>query len=239
MRDLNRTSRFALLALLAVQLGACSSKGTRPEATTGESPPPTAGDDGKPEPETPQPEPRPQVDLSTDEAVRAAFKEATGSEMHEDDCIGRTGFQDVILIGSFAHDAGCMLQAAFIGGEFLDHAGFAQGALGRVGWRDLKPEDRPAFALDWAQKVLYHWHGDVVTESVKAFEFEDTPAFTAPESKLDGDDAVVTAWIEEPPGMIDADSFNLVEMRFSPDGVVMRNVKESFSVDGERLRGAG
>jgi hypothetical protein len=174
--------------------------------------------------------------LSTDEAVRAAYKEATGKDLHEDDCVGQTGVKGVVVIGGFAHDRGCDVESAFVNGEHIDIQKLKTEGLGMVGWKDVSATDKPAFALLWAEKVLYHWGGDFENESSKAFELKDTPAFAAPEAKADGDDVVVTAWIEEPPGMQDIDVFNLVEIRFSAEGTTTQSNKDRFSVDGSRTR---
>ena len=218
---------------------ACSSNAPGPDTPNGNPPKPEAGDDeGEPEPETPEPdEPTPEaVDLSSEEAVRAAYKEQVGKELHEDDCVGQTGVKGVVLIGGFAHDRGCDIEGGFVNGKYIDEQALLTEGLAMVGWKEMTSAARPELALEWAERVLFHWGGDFVKETNKAFDFKDTPAFTAPATNNDGETVVVTAWISLPPGMQDIDAYEQIELRFAPDGSVARAKKDSFSVDGSRVR---
>jgi hypothetical protein len=231
-------TRLPHAALLVVLVSACSSNAPGGDSPDGTPPKVGPGDGADPQPDKPKPEPEPaQLDLSTDEAVRAAYKKETGKELDADDgCIGRTGVKDVIVIGSFAHDRGCDVVGAFVNGKLLDPNELSQEGLSLAGWREMGADERPSFALQWAEKVVFHWGGSFVAKSEKAFEFEDTPTFVAPASTTEGEEVVVRMWVEEPPGMQDRDDFNLVELRISADGAVSRAVKDSFGVPGERVR---
>lgn len=176
-------------------------------------------------------------DLATDDGVRAAFKKATGKDLHEDDCIGRPGVKDVVVVGSFAHDRGCDLDGGFVGGTWMDRKAMGHKGLAALGWAEMDAKARAELATQWSHRVLYHWGGSVVRKTEKAFELEDTPAFTAPSTATDGDAVLVTFWVEEPPGMQDIDIFEQVELRFAADGAITRSKKGSFSVDGSRVRG--
>lgn len=176
-------------------------------------------------------------DLSTDEGVRAAYAKQTGEKLDErHGCTGRTGVKDVVVVGSFASDRGCILTGAFVAGRFITGDRLPTEGLAGAGWDTVAAADRPAFALQWAEKVLFHWGGDFVASSDKAFDFDDTPPFAPPAAVAEGDVVVVTAWVEEPPGMMDQDAFVLVELRFSSAGAVTRATKAQFAVAGERLR---
>lgn len=230
--------------LLLAPLAAALLFGTACSGTASTSGTPAA-DGGEPTGNTPVEEPKsetgegdkpPPQSLGTDEEVQAAFEAATGGKWHEDDCIGRTEVKDVILVGSFAHDRGCDTEGAFVGGEWITNEVLLKEGLGRVGWGEMSADERPAFALKWIERVLFHWGGDVVNESTKAFEFDDTPAFAAPKAEVQGDEVVATMWVVEPPGMQDIDAFNQLEVRIGADGAVTQSTKESFSIEGERVR---
>ncbi len=175
-------------------------------------------------------------DLSTDDAVRTAYKKATGEALHEDDCIGRTGVKDVVVIGSFAHDRGCEVESAFVAGKLLDAKKLRSEGLSLVGWKTTAAADQPALALQWAEKVLFHWGGSVVSETNKAFSFEDPPAFAAPTAKVEVDEVVAAFWVEDPPGMIDEDRFSFIQLRIAATGAVRQGPPVGFAVDGSRVR---
>ena len=177
------------------------------------------------------------TDLATDDGVRAAYKKATGDELNaEHGCIGRTGVRDVIVVGDFAYDRGCIMSGGFVGGAWLDTATLTATGPSKLGWATMDSKARADFALRWAEKVLFHWDGSFVPADNKAFTFEDTPAYTAPAAVAKGDGVVVTFWIEEPPGMQDRDVFDQIELTFDAKGAVTRASKAGFAVDGARLR---
>lgn len=230
-----------LLAALCLSLAAaCSGNAPAPDTPNGDSPKAEDGDGGggEPKPQEPKPEePEPKTaDLSSEEAVRAAYKEQVGKELHEDDCVGQTGVKGVVLIGGFAHDRGCRITGGFVNGKYIDEHKLMSEGLALVGWKELGSADRTALAPEWAERVLFHWGGDFVKETNKAFDFKDTPAFAAPATTEDGETVVVTAWISLPPGMQDIDAYEQIELRFAPDGTIARARKDSFSVDGSRVR---
>lgn len=177
------------------------------------------------------------ADLSTDPGVHKAFKAATGSEWHEDNCIGRTGVRDVILVGGFAHDRGCIVEGGFVGGTWMATDALMSRGLGALGWATMDAAAKATLAREWTDRVVFHWDGSVVAADAKAFSFDDTPAFTPPEVKAAGDAVVVTLWIEQPPGMQDIDVFEQIEVRIDAAGAVTKSQKAAFSVDGSRTRG--
>ncbi|PRP91195.1 hypothetical protein ENSA5_57670 [Enhygromyxa salina] len=234
-------SSAVLVAVFLASACSGSSPGAeKPDETEAEAKPASDGNDSPAPKPAPKPEPvaqAPRVDLSTDEAVGAAYEDATGKELDRDGrCIGRPDIGDVIVVGGFTYDVGCELEGAFVGGVFVDRQALFEQGLALAGWADLPAAERPAFALQWAEEVVFHWAGDFISRSSKAFEFKDTPSFTAPTARAKGDEVVVRAWVQKPPGMMDLDAFDLVELRVASDGALSMTRKDEFAVDGPRLR---
>ena len=178
-----------------------------------------------------------QVDLGTDEAVRSEYKKATGKQLGEDHgCIGRTDVKGVIVLGDFAHDMGCRPHSAFVAGRFMTWDTLFKEGLGHVGWASTSADERLTLARSWMERVIFHWGGSFVTETNQSFDFDDTPAFTPPTAKAEGDVVTVVGWIGLPAGMIHQDAYEQVTLTIAADGAVTVTRSNAFVVPGERLQ---
>jgi hypothetical protein len=182
-------------------------------------------------------EPAPQPFAKDDKAaVRAALTSA-GHDIGEDGCIAwPSSFPRVVVVGGFAHDRGCDVDGVFVDRTF--HA--AGGEVPGLATRDFEAAllaAKESIARAWIDEVVHAFGGHFVTESTTAFELDDSPKFSpvlARVNKIGG--VVVEGWIAEPPGMQDASTFTLVTYRFAKDGALQAESKQTFTVDGQRIR---
>lgn len=179
--------------------------------------------------------------LATNEAVRKAYADATGHKLDKNDCIERpSDFPGVVLVGGFANDRGCSMQGLFIDGKLQDRTSAGSWSLRVLETVDFANADRPRqeeIARMYVDGIVHVFGGRFVTTASKAFEFDDTPAFT-PVSVADHHEGfVIKGWTGLPSGMLDESGFVFMEYAFAPSGQVTATRGERFTVDGSRLRG--
>lgn len=172
--------------------------------------------------------------------MRKAVTEATGNDPGEDVCAAwPSTFPEVVVVGTFAHDRGCMHEGLFVGRKWFegrDDKGTIAG-LESAGWSDEALEGRERLARAWVSEVLQAFGGRFVESSTPAFELEDTPEFTPVHvraTKVLG--VVVNGWVEKPSGMVFEEAYHFVEYRFGRDGSLKASSTRAFAVPGERLQ---
>jgi len=173
-------------------------------------------------------------DLSTDDAVKRAYKDATGKDIG-DLCVDRPPtFPKVVVVGSLVMDRGCSTIGAFVDNRWIPAASdYTAPALASAGWSDTAK--RPTLAGAWLAEI--GWDGTLVTEDKPAFKFDDTPDFT-PLTAIPSENGnvTVTAWVQDPPGMVYEESYRRMEWTFDPTGHLTGRQLEHFTVPGQRLR---
>lgn len=221
------SSRFVLPALICLMV-LCACK---PNAATDEGPTSVP----------PRPEQEPQEappDLSSDDALAAAYKAQTGRELG-DECIERPdSFGNVVAVGVFAHDYGCMDDGFFVDGEWTDGIEEAtRRALTAMDWEQMSAGERQVFASKWIEEVVFAMGPSVVERSSKAFELDDTPGFEPMEAATAEDGTtVVTLWTREPAGMVREQAFTRYEYRFGENASSSSEPIDDFAVSFDRLR---
>ena len=153
-------------------------------------------------------------DLSTDEKLESAVREATGHGIYEKSCVVRLSgvFKSVVLIGSWADDAGCVSEGYFADGHYVKDRNAAAKALVSAGWSDRTK--RKELALAWASNAL----GET--------QFASNPP---PVTRLEPDGGVVVeGWRHLRGGMIPQTIDNKVRVKFSPSGDATETVIESI-----------
>ena len=193
-----------------------------------------SGDDGK------APEPAPKAFAKDDKAaVLAAYKAASGTDLGDDACVQwPSSFPRVTLIGGFAHDRGCDLDGVFVDGE-LKTADADRLGLATREFEKAVLADKEAIARAWVDEVLHAFGGSFVTSSTTAFELAGSPTFEAPRAtmnKIGG--VVVEGWVQRPAGMVYEYTFDYRIYRFSPEGKIEAETRNSFTIDGEKVRDA-
>lgn len=192
----------------------------------------------------PAPEPDPTVSAALTKgdraSVRAAVRDAAGRDPGEDVCaVWPDSFPRVVVVGTFAHDAGCMHEGLFVDRTW--HGGSstqaASAGLATGGWAEASIERRQALAQAWVEEVSQAFGGRFVKQTGTAFELEDTRAFQPVHvrpTKVRG--VVVEGWVAEPSGMVFEEAYRFVQYRFGSDGELTSRVAQRFSVPGEVIR---
>lgn len=156
---------------------------------------------------------KPSRDLSTDEKVLVAIKEETGYDVEKRDvCIVRPEpFEELILVGFFAHDRGCAGSEAFFYGDYVKPTDHASEILKAAGWDS--PEKRTELALSFTNKVLTVW------ESVVNYDNPDLEGnwFEPICKEVDGK-YVVECWVQRPSGMTRDTRFYALRVTFDKSG---------------------
>ena len=175
--------------------------------------------------------------LTSDQGVSAALERSTGrglSDRHP--CVDRLDSVDVIVVGDFAYDHGCMLRGAFINGTWLDAEQLASKALGKLGWTKLTSTEREQTGRVFIEEVILYGQGRFMRYSHEAFSLSDTPSFEEPKVWSKGSEVKVIAWLHEPSGMMPIEEFRQVEVTIDSKGQVRSRGVSSFSVPMKRLR---
>ncbi|MBC8071102.1 MAG: hypothetical protein IAG13_22445 [Deltaproteobacteria bacterium] len=180
-----------------------------------------------------------RVFLPDDEAaVVRAFARATSESLGTPCVSWPASFPRVVVVGSFAHDAGCLSAGIFVDRRLHRHKGERRG-LDTRDFRKVSAARKQVLARAWIDEVEHAFGGDFETKHSKAFELEGSPPYEPVRVRIDGQGGVVVeGWVQEPPGMMDQSSFHFVVHRFSADGVLVSRSRNSFSVAGEELRAA-
>ena len=174
-------------------------------------------------------------------AVREAYRAAMGRDLGEEvDCVQwPEAFAHVVLVGTFAHDRGCMLEGFFIDRTWYDgrRSDAVADGLATVGWADAAIDEREVLARAWIDSVTHAFDGQFVREEQTAFVFEDTPAFEPVQVKaLEDGGVLVSGWVSLPSGMVWESAYHFMEYRFDRQGALSRTSSRGFSVEGERIR---
>lgn len=190
--------------------------------------------------------PQPQDDagarvysVATDKAVAKAIKEATGQGFGEE-CIHRPeALADVVVVGSFASDRGCMPIGAFVKGQWLRTKALLESGLSTYGWQSMSPKEQDTLATLWIEEVILTYRGSrFLTKAEPAFEFPDTPAFLPLQSQRVNSEVAVGGWTARPSGMINESSYLYSEYAIATNGAITARGRASFGVPGPRLREA-
>lgn len=172
-------------------------------------------------------------DLATDEGVNAAREARLGKKLPEysKGCLKRPAeLPEIILVGSFAHDRGCMLDGAFVKKRFLSkQENLSQAALESLGWRKADAGGRAELALEWTQFGLLAFGGYPLNEAKDDFRGRD---FQVPQAATDDEGVVsVTLWTRQPMGMRCQTAYDRLIFKFAADGsLAERKSLESFSL---------
>ncbi|MEZ5668448.1 MAG: hypothetical protein R3F55_13605 [Alphaproteobacteria bacterium] len=127
-------------------------------------------------------------------------------------------FPDVAVVGVFADDRGCMLEAILVDGSWLAVEQASQPVLAARGWPDLDDRGREALALAWAEFGVFAYYG-IAWERGDAFARADAPAYSPPSAHADGaGGVVVTLWRIEPQGSLPQTEYALWQVAFDGDG---------------------
>jgi hypothetical protein len=142
-------------------------------------------------------------DLSTDEGVDKAREAMRGEKLqgYGKGCIKRPSeMPEIILVGTFAHDRGCMLEGAFVKKYFLSgQENLSRAALKSLGWQKADSIGREELALKWTRLGLLAFGGSPLAKANENFGDRD---FHAPQAATNEDKNVtVTLWTRRPAGM--------------------------------------
>lgn len=159
-------------------------------------------------------------DLSTKEGVFKALEAETGREYDKNSkgCLKRPKeLPNIIIIGGFAHDRGCILTEAFVDKKYVNKKdNLSQVALKSLGWEKADSDKREELALNWVKNGLLAF-GNPLEKATK--HFNDSQKFEKPTSSKQGDNSIkVTLWIKHPAGMVCEDAYSKVGYNFSTDG---------------------
>jgi len=161
-------------------------------------------------------------DLSTDKGVQRAYEREQGAGVQVVNlCVERpSALQDVILVGFFADDAGCLIDEMFVDGELGTIREMTAAGLTHNGWAE--ESGREALALTWADEVIFV-ENSVLEQSNG--EFDTTgKSFSAPAATLNEDGSVtVGMWVEYSGGMLPITTYRLHEIRILADGSLDSN----------------
>lgn len=175
----------------------------------------------------------PLWDLSTDDGVLQAYNTITEQNLSSSDvCISRpTGLKEVVVIGVFAYDAGCLGDELFVG-QTLGHVdNLTDDGLKVNGWNDRT--GRESLALLWTEDVLLAWRSPV-QDPHPDFARASIP-FTPPTVQTLTDGRVqVELWVQEPTGMLPETNYTQIRFVFESDGNLgERTTLNEFTVSFE------
>lgn len=176
-----------------------------------------------------------RYDLSTDEGVNEAREAILGKKLsnYGRGCIKRPAeLPEIIMVGTFAHDRGCMLEGAFVKKYFYSSRGeenISRAALESLGWQKADSARREDLALKWTRFGLLAFGGYPIIEADEDFGGRD---FQAPQSATDEDKNVtVTLWTRLPAGMRCETNYQRLSFIFAADG----SLKERKNLDSFTL----
>ncbi|KAA3662872.1 MAG: hypothetical protein DWQ04_12280 [Chloroflexi bacterium] len=173
----------------------------------------------------------PIYDLSTDEGVQRAYEQEKGEGVQVVNfCMERpSSLQDIILVGFFADDAGCLYDEMFVDGELGTIRDMTAAGLAHNGWAD--ESQREALALIWAEAIIFVEVAMMQQEN-DDFISESQP-FSPPSATLNDDGSVtLEIWVEYPGGMLPETTYKLHEIKILADGSPDFNrVAEQFTIN--------
>lgn len=219
---------WPLLHLLLFACGTSGSPGGGPRPGEGDPEPPDGpGTSTAPRPtETPvtagsgaaAPRCAASCQLDSDEALIAHHRAQTGEEVKG--CVKRSRvFPGAVVVGSFAHDRGCMAHGVYVGCCY--HEGVTTSAgpvLAAAGWGAAAAPRREELALLWLKDIYFAFGGSLL--ETPGEDFARAGQAFAPPAVATGADGVVTVrgWMLHPSGMLPESRYSLVEHRLAPDG---------------------
>ena len=179
-----------------------------------------------------------RYDLSTNEGVNEAREAKLGKKLHNytKGCTKRPAeLPEIILVGFFAHDRGCMLDGAFVKKYFLSRQdeNLSRRALESFGWRKADSTKREEIALRWTQFGLLAFGGYPIIKRDEDFNGRE---FSAPEALASAAGGVkVVLWTRQPAGMRCETNYQRLSFTFSEDGSLQeRKSTDSFTIPCKR-----
>lgn len=173
------------------------------------------------------------LDVTDEAAVIEAFLDHTGMDMNPGDVCVLTDpdFPGVAVVGTFAHDRGCITQIIHVDGDWLMPSLASAAALRMAGWQGADDDGRARLALLWTAFGGFPFSSPVTSPN-EDFGRPGGPAFVPPRAEPAAAGAVVTLWVEEPSGMAPETEYNLWELTYDRDGKTVRiRVLDSFTAD--------
>ncbi len=174
----------------------------------------------------------PLWDLSTDDGVLQAYNTITEQNLASTDvCIHRpANLKEVVVIGLFAHDAGCRGDEMFVGQTLGHFDNLTDDGLKANGWNGRTREE---LARLWTEDVLLAWRTPMQTANDDFARAGVT--FTPPVVQTLADDRVqVELWVREPAGMLPEANYTQVRIVFEADGNLgEQTVLNQFTVSFE------
>lgn len=175
--------------------------------------------------------PEVSYDLSKDDDIVEMMKiEWKADQLEKDDiCIERpSAFDELIVVGSFAHDRGCAGNDVIYKGKLSNTDAVTSKVLNDNGWSDRK--NRGQLAVSYTTDVLHVWES-VLSGEADAFESEEY-VYADPSFSMEDGEVTVTCWIKEPSGMQPINSFYHLTIVYSNDGTIQSYEKTNqFSQD--------
>jgi len=167
-------------------------------------------------------EPDYTADTATPEGISKLLEAAGHGPLPERrSCVQRPAhFPALIMLGSFAHDRGCMAQRYIVDGHVVDTPPPPRDLLRWSGWSDANAEHRRQLALAYVKEVDLAWSGTLVSQG------EDQPVVRSD----DGGGVVIEAWVRRPSGMRRGHREDHLRWTFAPAGTLARKQLTSREV---------
>ncbi len=172
-------------------------------------------------------------DLSTDENAMKFYCYETDMVYEEAKdwiCVERVDqHEDIIIIGAFAHDRGCMLRSLIVNKEVGDWTEMIPAAVEEMGWSiEAKRED---ILMKLIHELSMGW-GGVMDQPSKEFEMGPLNKFFAPNVTKLEDGYSADFWVLEPGGMLPQNVYSLYHVEFSSTGEMnSAELTDGFTVD--------
>ncbi len=169
------------------------------------------------------PKPAPAGRCATKAGVVQVVSELGGEAMDDDDsCVSwPKSFPGVVLLGSFAHDRGCMRTGAVLDCKtYVKDWPDAASVLARAGWADANADSRVAIAERYIEEVATEYGGSTARDPAR-------PKYTAR-----GGGVVADVWVDRPSGMRRGRVTDLYRYTFTKAGTV--NAKRVRTVESGR-----
>lgn len=160
-----------------------------------------------------------RYDLSTNEGVNAAREEMRGKPLDNKskNCVHRNPkLPEIVLVGGFAYDRGCMFAGAFVGTRyFAAQDNLSGSALTHLGWAKADGKKREELAVNWVRYGLLTFDRPL-TSATEDFVNEkfDPPAATTDEQHV----VVVSLWNQKPAGRRCERAYDKLSFAFAEDG---------------------
>ncbi len=133
-------------------------------------------------------------------------------------------FGKVEIFGSFAYDLGCRYSQMKIDGKNYD---YKEGTT--ILAKRIVKREKTNLLIELID-VVYLQHSSVMTQEGDNFT-KTKSKFQSPECKKVESGYSIKAWIHEPAQSQPIEHFSLMEFEISPDGVILKKVIQSHSVD--------